>query len=404
MPRPPIPEGKRGEAHASIDKERQATGKKDYWRGICRYRLTGERKPRTAQAYRTSEAKAKRDAAEAADKALKTRKPEYGQKYSSKTTVLELCLSWYERECNTPDGNRGQSIAAFYTEIVKRPGGKKGTVKIEGSELGKMAIGEVRTSHVERHLDPIRHMSEKAYRQRLILVEAFALAARDDAITGNPARESETIERGHKDEPRPFTPEETQRFWEIEAKYFELSPTADKRFMDITRLTYDLLGRPGEALAVIWEDVDLEAGTVAVTGTVVQVGADGKRKVWRQPMPKEDESVRTVKVSAESLAMLKRRWLAVGKPTTGLVFPNKLGNPISATMFRETWVRVLKGTELDWATPKALRKTGMTRISEKYGDKAAQQQGGHAIGSRVTRKHYVPTVRETADFTDALYA
>ncbi|MFC9993747.1 tyrosine-type recombinase/integrase [Nocardia sp. NPDC127526] len=403
MPRPPIQEGQRGEPHASIDKKRQEAGHKDHWRGICRYRLKGEHKPRTAQAYRTSEAKAKRDAADAADKALKNRRPEFGQAYTSKTTVFELCKAWYEHEKAT-SGNRGQSLAVFWTEIVKRPGGKSSTVKIEGSELGKMRIGEVRTSHVERHLAPIRSMTEKAYRQRLLLIESFALACRDDAIPGNPARETEPIGRGKTDEPRPFTPEELQRFWEIEAKYFELSPRADKRFKDITRLTYDLLGRPGEALAIIWEDVDLEAGTVAVTGTIVQVDADGKRNVYRQPMPKEEQSERTVKVSAETLTMLKRRWMKAGKPTTGLVFPNKLGNPISATMFRETWERVLRGTELDWATPKALRKTGFTRISEKYGDEAAQLQGGHAKGSRITRKHYVPTVREVADFGDALHA
>jgi integrase len=87
--------------------------------------------------------------------------------------------------------------------------------------------------------------------------------------------------------------------------------------------------RRGEALALRWTDIDLDAGLVAVRGTLGRVG--GKLVVSE---PKTDRSRRTVPLGAPLVAMLRarRRQQAAEQlraanqwPNSGLVFTTELG-------------------------------------------------------------------------------
>ncbi|MFI6168902.1 tyrosine-type recombinase/integrase [Nocardia sp. NPDC051052] len=400
-----LAEGKRGKPRAYEDKKRKDAGKKDYWRGVCAYRCVGMPEPKNAQAYRESAAKAERAASDRADEFLRTKKPATVGGIPTNITVFGLCDLWIRRyEKNTK--SRDQSVG-YYKRVIykaeKRP--KPGVVKIEGSDLGKMTAVGVLASHVEAHLDLVRHTPAVAKKHRLALKQAFHLLYKEGLIPFNPAKESDpiTLERP---EPKPFTPEQYQRYLHLEKVYFARHPNANReRYQDVRQLMYDIVGRPGEALATrIEEDLELAEQVVKVQGTIIVYGADGGRcKPYRQDMPKTDESVRSVKVSVATVVMLRRRKLAAA-PGQTLVFVNRNGNPISPQDFWEVWAKIVKGSDLEWSTPKALRKTAMKRIKEKYKLPAAQAAGGHRTGSRVTEDSYTGRDVVVADFNDALHS
>lgn len=403
MGRSKLPEGKRGEPKAYEDKARKAAGKPDYWRGVCPWRGRGMPTPRNAQAYRTTEAKAKRAASDKADENLAQWKPSTGT-LNPNITVFELCDRWIERH-EKHAGIRGQSVG-YYKRIIyqakQRP--RAGVVKIEGSTLGRMKAVDVLTGHIEDHLDQVRHTPALAKRHRIALREAFRLLVKSGLREYNPVHESDVV-KIVRPEPRPFTREQYARYLELETAYFDKRPNANRaRYCDTRQLMYDIVGRPGEALAVRKQDVDTETGVVAVTGTIIIYDETGGRcPAFRQEMPKTDDSVRFVKVSAPTLAMLKRRILAM-PPNQELIFISRLGTPCVPEVFNETWNNIVKGSELEWSTPKSIRKAAFKRITEVHGEEAAQAAGGHRKGSSVTRNHYTGRDVVVADFTDALYA
>ncbi|MFF2084587.1 tyrosine-type recombinase/integrase [Nocardia sp. NPDC058176] len=402
MSRIKLAEGKRGEPKAYEDKARKAEGKKDYFRGVCPWRGAGMPDPKNAQVYRESAPKAKRDAADKADDNLKNWKPTNGT-LDPNITVFELADLWIQRH-EKHSGNRGQSIGYYKRVIYKatqRP--KPGVVKIEGSVLGKMKAVNVLTGHIEAHLDLVRHTPATARQHRIALRETFRLLVKSGLREYNPVNESDVV-KIVRPEPRPFTPEQYTRYLELETAYFGKRRNASReRYCDIRALMLDIVGRPGEALAVRREDVDRKTGVVSVTGTIVVYDATGGRcKAYRQEMPKTDESIRFVKVSAATLEMLTRRINAL-PAEQALLFTTRNGTPVTPEDFNKTWNKIVEGSELDWSTPKALRKTAFKRITEKHGEEAAQAAGGHRKGSRVTRDHYTGKDIVIADFTDALH-
>lgn len=66
--------------------------------------------------------------------------------------------------------------------------------------------------------------------------------------------------------------------------------------------------RQGELLALRWQDVDLEAGTIAINATLTRI--DGR---WLRSNPKTGGSVRTITLSARGLAALKAHRLRMAE-------------------------------------------------------------------------------------------
>jgi integrase len=90
--------------------------------------------------------------------------------------------------------------------------------------------------------------------------------------------------------------------------------------------------RKGELLGLRWQDVDMTAGSIRVTGTLARVGG----KLTRVD-PKTDKGRRTVPLTDEAVAALRstkrrqaRERLAAGEAWTdsGLVFTTEAGTPV----------------------------------------------------------------------------
>ncbi|TDO30622.1 phage integrase family protein [Kribbella sp. VKM Ac-2527] len=140
--------------------------------------------------------------------------------------------------------------------------------------VGDIRIGEATTPRIDTVLSKIKNRAgaPTAKTCRAILSGALKLAVRYGAISVNPVREVDAIETQPKNPSRSLTGEEVT----LLRKHL----TTDERAVqaDLPDLVTFMLGtgvRIGEALAVLWSQVDLEAGTVEITSTIVRVTGQG---------------------------------------------------------------------------------------------------------------------------------
>ncbi|MFB6718904.1 tyrosine-type recombinase/integrase [Kribbella sp. NPDC056345] len=140
--------------------------------------------------------------------------------------------------------------------------------------IAELRIGEATTQRLDKVISTIsdRSGTSTAKTARAIVSGMMSLAVRYGAITTNPMREIEAIEGAPKNPPRALTAEEVT--------LLRRSLAADPRAVDadLPDLVAFMLGtgvRIGEALAVTWSQVDLEAGTVEITHTIARVRSQG---------------------------------------------------------------------------------------------------------------------------------
>lgn len=130
--------------------------------------------------------------------------------------------------------------------------------------------------------------------------------------------------------------------------------------------------RIGESLAVLWEQVDFDAGCVEVTHTVVRV--KGKGLIRKKTKSRAGE--RLLALPASVLAMLRSRFM-VGVKLDQPVFPNTLGDFRDPNNTRRC-IREVRGDGLlSWVTSHNFRKTVATVLDDAghSGRKVADQIG-----------------------------
>ncbi|WP_040807892.1 tyrosine-type recombinase/integrase [Nocardia concava] len=373
--------------------------------------------------------------------------------YSPNVTVEALCLTWlklYEHD----DTKRPQNAKHYRREInpATKGRGKEDKITISGSALGRMKALETRPFHIRIHLEQMNGTAYKKTRQKSILRNAFQMLVDDGLRDDNPvnsvkrnkgSRTKAVVKRGRArttpnpyfpDEPQPFTPNEMSSYLEAERGYFPrpfASPWFEQRYMDFRALAYELAARPSEALAVLFDDIDFDRCEVSVTGTIVdselrvhqvrsvvaQYNLQGDEIVYprgwpdfadedvvcvayRQPFTKTAKSMRTIKVGDDCMTMLRRRKIAA-RPGQRLVLPSRTGKVVRSEQMSLTWAKVVRGTGLEWSTPRTLRSTRATRVAEKYKLPAARLILGHEENSPITARHYVPDERVVVDLADA---
>ena len=146
--------------------------------------------------------------------------------------------------------------------------------------LGEFRIGEATTPRIDTVLTKIKTTAgaPTAKTCRATISGAMKLTVRYGATSVNPVREVDAIESRPKNPPRSLTGEELTLLRNT-------SPPTTTPYADLPDLIAFLLGtgvRIGEALAVLWSKVDLEAGTVEVTHTIVRIkGEDLLRKATK---------------------------------------------------------------------------------------------------------------------------
>jgi len=230
---------------------------------------------------------------------------------SSTDKINDLIDLWIEKfEDRVADGRRSPTSLTTYRTAIKnhvRPA------------LGELLIGEATTPRIDRVIGTIKRNAGRptAKTCRAVISGMMQLAVRYGALTVNPVREVEAVESRPKDPPRALTTEE------IASLRQQLTTGEAARQADLPDLVVFMLGtgvRIGESLAVLWSQVDLEAGAVQITHTMARVPGQGLiRKA-----PKSKAGERALPLPDWAVAMLRRRH-AAGIRLDEPIFADSLG-------------------------------------------------------------------------------
>ena len=129
---------------------------------------------------------------------------------------------------------------------------------------------------------------------------------------------------------------------------------------DLTRFMLAVGCRVGEALAVTWDDVDFDAGTVAVQWKLIRVKGDG---LQRRPGTKRGEhGGRVLRVPSWCTAMLLRR--RTDPMSAWPVFPDSLGGWRDPSNVLRVLRESRDAAGFDWVTSHVFRKTCATAMDE----------------------------------------
>jgi integrase len=184
--------------------------------------------------------------------------------------------------------------------------------------LGKHRLDRLAERHVQGWLDRDEGSPRTVHHHRAVLRRAINVAVRQRLVDRNVAVSVELPEverfRGS-----PLTLPEARSL---------LSLTAGDRLSTLWWVAIDTGLRIGELLALGWNHVDLEAGTLRVEGQLQR--RDGR---WERTPPKAARSLDVVSLSAETVAALRRHRLEQASerlpstPYFGLVFRTRSGMP-----------------------------------------------------------------------------
>ncbi len=240
--------------------------------------------------------------------------------------------------------------------------------------MGQVRLGEATTPLVDKVVGSIKRKISPATAKscRSVISGVMGLAVRQGAITSNPVREVERIEAKPKREPRALTVDERVRLLE----HLQSDETAVRR--DLPDLVYFMLCtgcRIGEALATIWSDVDLDAGTVQITSTLARIRGEGLIRKGT----KTSNAERTLPLPPSGVAMLRRRFMTGARLDLPL-FPDVLGGFRDPANVRRE-LRDARGDDeaLAWITSHTFRRTAATILDEaSLTGRLIADQLGHA--------------------------
>lgn len=240
-----------------------------------------------------------------------------------------------------------------------------GTLDTYGRQLKNHvlpALGEVRLAEIT---PPMAHRVVRTFKQeispasarscRSVISGVLGLAVLHGAIPANPMREIGRIESKPRKEPRALTPEERVELLR------QLRTDEKAVYRDLPDLVFFMLAtgcRIGEALAVLWSEVDFEAGTVEITSTLIRVKSEGLLR--KSTKSRAGERVLALPMSAQ--AILRRRFMT-GARLDQPLFPSVVGDFRDPANVRRE-LRDARGDGLGWITSHTFRKTAATILDE----------------------------------------
>ncbi len=239
--------------------------------------------------------------------------------------------------------------------------------------LAELRLGEVSTPLLDKFIHRLKEESgiPTAKTCRSIVSGVMGLAVRYGAVMMNPVREVERIEGQPKKVPRALTKVERA------AWFAQLDADEDAQRRDLPDLCRFMLAtgvRIGEASAVLWSEVHLEAGTVSITSTIIRVKGVGLiRKTT-----KSKAGQRVLRLPTWALDMLLCRYLSGPRLDTPL-FPDDDGGWRDPSNTART-LREARGSEgFAWVTAHAFRKTVATLLDDAdLSARVVADQLGHA--------------------------
>jgi len=286
-----------------------------------------------------------------------------GTDITSETRLEELAKVWFESlETQSPT-----TLQAYRQRVDKQilPA------------LGELRVRELTIGTVDRFLKTVSKRSGPAMAKmtRSVLSGMCGLAARHDAIDRNPVRDAQVIAQPRKTAPKSLTVKEVRQLRAL----MTYDDQAVER--DLPELVSFMLAsgmRLGEALAVTWAALDLDAGTVEVRGTVVRLKGQG---LVLMPTTKSTAGMRTLAMPSWCVRMLRDRAERRGPGRTGddPVFTAQRGGLRDPSNTQADLKDSLTWCGLPWVTSHVFRKTTATLLDDAgLSARAIADQLGHA--------------------------
>ncbi len=364
MGRPPLPLGTMGEIWTIVlpsGRVRAFTNFRDY-DGRCR-RVERTRRSETAARNALREACRDRGRTDAAEG------------ITPSTTVAVLAEEWFsEIKLAVESGDRSPSTGQLYRDRLD---------KQVIPALGALRIREVTVSRVDRLLRQVRerHGYATGKATRTVLSGMFGLAARHDAIASNPVRDAAPV-RVKRIEHRALT---MAQVWDLRAKVHADKKALEHDLPDFVDIMLATGLRIGEASAITWPAVDLEAGTVEVRGTVIRIPGKGLFIRWQ---PKSRSGWRTVELPSWAVEMLRRRRESSTPNEWDVVFTSPAGMLRDPSNTQSVLRRIFDRAGYPDITSHIFRRTVATLMDQAgLSSRAAADQLGHAHVS-MTQDHY----------------
>lgn len=247
------------------------------WAGAITYTdKTGATKRHTAYGRTQREVRAKlKDARQRLDAGAPVR--------DAKTTLADYVDHWTKTTLAASD--RKESTKVLYAGLAK--------THLKPAPLGTTPLDRLRASDVEAFVHAKRQEGKASSTVRQVYTVLRAVldtAVRDELMARNPAAavKRPAVERK---EARYLTPDEVRAL---------VGGIKDDRLRALYLLLLGTGLRRGEALALGWDDVDLDAGHLRVRGTLSRVG-----KALTVTEPKTDKSRRAVPLPAAVVTELR---------------------------------------------------------------------------------------------------
>lgn len=264
--------------------------------------------------------------------------------------------------------------------------------------LGEVRLAEATTPLVDRVISAIKAEVSPATAKscKSVISGVLGLAVRFGAITTNPVRDIERIEARSTRQPRALTSEERI------ALLSQLAADESARRRDLPDLVFFMLAtgvRIGEALAVVWSEVDFDAGTVDISSTLIRV----KGESLLRKATKSRAGERTLALPMSAIAILRRRFMQ-GARLDQPVFPSIAGGFRDPANVRRELRQARGDAELAWITSHTFRKTAATILDQAaVSARLVADQLGHARPS-MTQDVYLARRAVDSQAADALEA
>ena len=267
----------------------------------------------------------------------RVRKYFYGRTRRAVAEQLKVALR--DQQQGLPVKVERQTVAQFldqWLEAVVRPRVRPSTYKSYAMHirlhlkpaLGHLPLGQLAPQHVQTMMNEklAAGLSPRSVQYlRGVLRSALNQAVKWDLVARNVATLVEPP-RSRRPPVRPLTPEQARSL---------LEAVRGDRLEALVTVALALGLRQGEALALRWEDVDLDAGVLHVRHTIHKI--DG---TWQFMEPKTDRSRRTITMPVTTIAALRvhrvrqeQERLVAGErwQDWGLVFPSTVGTPLNGS-------------------------------------------------------------------------
>ncbi len=272
--------------------------------------------------------------------------------------------------------------------------------------LGQLPIDKLDRDDVARWLEDSAAAGRLSKRSlqicRMVLRAALADAVEEGLLRRSPAARVALP----KVVARTAAPKDVDAWDEVQVRSF-LNAVADHRWGGPLRLAVLYGPRRSELLALRWNGIDLESGTVTIAGGLVEVRGvpvwtEGKNARSRRKIVVDAETVRALRTH-RALQLQDRLVAGSDWEDHDLVVSSKTGTPVSPGNFDQTLERLVVRAGVPRLTSHGLRHTAATHMVRQAADagelRAAADVLGHSPDMLMkTYAHPLPdSIRAVAD-------